>query len=90
MDIYFMKEVTMGLFKRIWTTRHALAARIFGFKLDPKYEVYEHPLVGDEWAAIDKDRNVLDHAPTITELVKKLKKKNLDDKLYCFTPLSKV
>ena len=61
--------------------------------MDIEYKIlfYEHPRKdGDEWAAIDKDRNVLDHAPTITELQKKLKKKNLEDKLYCFTPLSKV
>ncbi|MFA5830441.1 MAG: hypothetical protein WC878_01290 [Candidatus Paceibacterota bacterium] len=52
--------------------------------------VYEHPLVGDEWAAIDKDRNLLDHAPTITKLQKKLKKKHLEDKFWCFTFLSDV
>jgi hypothetical protein len=81
----------MGLFKTIWNTRHELVARIFGCELDPKYVVYEHPLAGgEEWAAIDKDGNLLDHATTITELSKKLKEKNLQSRFRCFTFLSDV
>ena len=75
----------MSIYARIWLTVRAILAKI-GY--DP---VYEHPLKnGEEWAAIDKDRNLLDHALTITELQKKLKAKKLEDKFWCFTFLSDV